>query len=313
MNLRKKHVSFLVSNLIKLKRRKYAVCAEKCMDSSREFGEGMQDIVLGDVQSHEKLFQIIFIVDSSGSMSKDGKMEEVNNALVKLIPELRDIQEENRSKYELRISIMSFDEEAKWLAKSVPVNEYNHNEINANNARTFYHKAFNTLDVCMTRNDLFAGFPKITTPYIMFLTDGKPLDDKIDIDNSLSTLLGNGWFAASIRYAVLIGSEAINSPESKEAVKQFVSSKSEEGIINCEDATSIIKAVKDKTQKTINIMTRHPVLVDIPAENQENPSNDMNNNGGFGVNTAGNDPVDPSNPFGPIDPNALYSGGGTFR
>ena len=77
----------------------------------------------------------------------------------------------------------------------------------------------------------------------------------------LDELLENDWFRASQRFAVLIGSKAINSPTAREAVSQFVTNPSE-GIINAADAVAIAAEVRAKTIHTIQIATKHGVPTD---------------------------------------------------
>lgn len=54
----------------------------------------------------QKLLNIFFIVDISGSMRADGRIDAVNEAFTKMIPTLRQIQEDCMSEFELRIAMM---------------------------------------------------------------------------------------------------------------------------------------------------------------------------------------------------------------
>ena len=258
------------------------------------------DLLMEGVLSREKVFHIIFLVDTSMNMALDNRMEEVNNAFEKLVPELKKIQLEHQWRFEYRISIMTFDNEAKWLAKSIPVMDYNHTQIEADFKGANYTKAFDLLDISLSRKDLFAGFHKIAAPYIMFLTGGRPLDDFYP---SLDILLKNGWFNASNRYAVLIGPEAINDIKSKELAKRFNGGDEREGIINCEDTSSIMKAVMDKTQAFLSKGLRYEKkLVDSP---------DVYNKRIIDTNSVNTDVSD--NPFGIVDLNVLFGSGVDFK
>ena len=249
------------------------------------------------VNSNTKVHHIIFIVDSSGYMTY--RMEVINNAFEKLVPELKKIQLEYQSGNEFRISIMTFGNEARWVAKSVPIMDYNHNPIETFAGRPNYTKAFDLLDTSLSRNDLFAGFRKIAIPYIMVLTGRLPRDDS----SSLDELLENGWFDHSVRDVVLIGLESINDVGLKEVAKRFAGGDERKSIINCEDATSIVNAVKEKTLSFLNISLKF----------EKKPGG---SHGVFGTKETGADSViagNFDNPFGTIDPNSLFGSGGDFK
>lgn len=75
-----------------------------------------------------KLLNMIFVVDISGSMRYDGRIEAVNEAFRQMLPALKQIQEDSMSEFELKISIMTFDQEARWLVMPTPILEYSHED-----------------------------------------------------------------------------------------------------------------------------------------------------------------------------------------
>lgn len=209
-----------------------------------------------------KLLNMIFVVDISGSMRYDGRIEAVNEAFRQMLPALKQIQEDSMSEFELKISIMTFDQEARWLVMPTPILEYSHEDLECSQWVTFFSSAFRKLGEKLTRKEFMAHTGKIAQPYIMFLTDGEPTEDD-NYQPELDALLENGWFKASQRFAVLIGSDAINSSSARAAVEHFVTSP-EEGIINAVDATAIAAQVQAKTIHTIQIATKHAVVSDDP-------------------------------------------------
>ena len=211
-----------------------------------------------------KLLNIIFVVDISGSMRFDHRIEAVNEAFTRMIPSLRKIQMDSMSEFELKISIMTFDQNARWLVAPTPIMEYNHEDIVCSEYVTFFSDAFKKLGEKLTRQEFMAHTGKIAQPYIMLMTDGEPTPDD-NYQPALDELLRNGWFKASQRFAVLIGSDAINSQEARNAVAQFVTNPTE-GIINAADATEIAAEVQAKTIHTVLIATKHVVQTDIPGE-----------------------------------------------
>ncbi len=234
----------------------------------------------------QKLLNMFFIVDISGSMRGGRRIEAVNEAFTQMIPALRQIQIDSMSEFELKIAIMTFDQEARWIVEPTPIMEYDHNEIDCSQWVTYFSRAFATLGEKLTRKAYMAHTGKIAQPYIMFMTDGEPTADD-NYEPELEALLENGWFRESQRFAVLIGEEAIKSPSARAAVEKFVTN-SEEGIINAADAADIAAEVQAKTIHTIQVATKHGVAVDDKKASQDSGKNDndfddyFGTDGGFG-------------------------------
>lgn len=209
------------------------------------------------IKGTAKILNIFFIVDVSGSMRIDGRMDALNESFVRMVPALRQIQIDCMSEFELRIAIMTFHQKAQWIVEPTPIMEYNHKEISCTEWVTFYSNALKKLNEKLTRKEFMEHSGKMAQPYIMFMTDGEPYEnDNYQVE--LDKLNKNGWFKAAQRYAVLIGKEAINSEKSREAVKNFVSNPIE-GIINALDAEEIISVVQARTLHTIKIETQHHI------------------------------------------------------
>ena len=232
-------------------------------------------------QGTGKLLNIIFIVDISGSMRGDHRIDAVNEAFTQMIPALRQIQMDCMSEFELKISIMTFDQHARWIVNPTPIMEYNHSDITCSGWVTYFSNAFRTLGEKLTRKEFMAHTGKIAQPYIMFMTDGEPTSDD-NYGPELDALLDNGWFTNSQRFAVLIGKDAINSFDARSAVSRFVSNP-EEGIINAADAATIAAEVQARTIHTIQIATKHGVPTsDDDLEENNNSSGNDEGFGGFG-------------------------------
>lgn len=226
-----------------------------------------------------KLLNIFFVVDVSGSMRAEGRIDAVNEAFTQMIPALRQIQMDSMSEFELRIAIMTFDQTARWIVPPTPIMEYNHEDIKCSEWVTYFSEAFKVLGEKLTRKAYMAHSGKIAAPYIMFMTDGEP-DKDDNYPPELDNLLGNGWFKASQRFAVLIGRDTINSLVARAAVSKFVTSEAE-GIINAADAAAIAAEVQAKTIHTIQIATKHGV----PTMDENSQSLgwfEDDNGGGFG-------------------------------
>lgn len=237
----------------------------------------------------QKILNVFFVVDISGSMRNEGRIQAVNEAFTQMVPALRQVQLDCMSEFELRIAIMTFDQNARWIVAPTPVLEYTHEEIACSQWVTYFSEAFRTLGEKLTKNAYMAHTGKIAKPYIMLLTDGEPTEED-NYQPELDRLLENGWFREALRFAVLIGKDTINSPRARAAVARFVVDP-EEGIINAADAAAIAAEVQAKTIHTVVNMTRHNVTGDHSNENSGNSGVDVfdtSGNGGFN-GSAGND------------------------
>ena len=182
------------------------------------------------------------------------------------------------SEFELKISIMTFDQEARWIVNPTPIMEYDHNDITCSEWVTYFSNAFRKLGEKLTRKEFMAHTGKLAQPYIMFMTDGEPTPND-NYGPELDALLENGWFTNSQRFAVLMGKEAINSSGARSAVSRFVSNE-REGIIDAADAAAIAAAVEAKTIHTIQIATKH--VVGTSEDDFGGNNNAQGNDGGFG-------------------------------
>lgn len=226
----------------------------------------------------QKLLNIFFVVDVSGSMRADGRIHAVNEAFTQMVPALRQVQLDCMSEFELRIAIMTFDETARWIVAPTPILEYSHEEIDCSQWVTFFSRAFRTLGDKLTRSEYMAYTGKIAQPYIMLMTDGEPTKED-NYKPELDKLLDNGWFKSAQRFAVLIGKDTINSPSARAAVEKFVSNTTE-GIINAADAAAIAAEVQAKTIHIVGNMTKHNVIDDFGGSSEG--GSDDGDDGGFG-------------------------------
>ena len=223
-----------------------------------------------------KLMVVIFIVDASRSMRGD-RIAAVNAALTELMYELKQIQSDNG--LDMKISIMTFTSDAKWVLQNVPVDEVLLHTIETRVGLTNYGEAFKELNLVLTKDRFMAHTGKVAPPAIMFMTDGEPCDD---YQHDLEILLKNGWFANANRSAVLIG-DAINHPDARAAVEQFVENANDD-IVTAEDSSTIVHRLK--------LATLHTVAGTPLIDGAGSPAQ----GGAAGGQAAGTDPS--GNPFG---------------
>lgn len=205
---------------------------------------------LGAIGARKTLL-MIFVVDHSGSMTGE-RIKAVNQAFERMIPELQQVQSSANDTFRLEIAVMVFGSVAEWIVPPTPIGEYIHTEIKADGGGTSYGNAFRKLEEKLSRKEYFPSEGKIAKPYIMFMTDGKPLDS--DYEAMIQKLENNLWYTQAQRYAVLMGKEAIQDPDARAAVSAFVQNNSE-SIITAKNAEEITKTVSATTILAVNEMT----------------------------------------------------------
>ncbi len=198
-----------------------------------------------------KKMLVIFIVDNSGSMSGE-KMDKVNAAFRKMVPNMRELQQKVNDAFELQIAVLVFDSNASWKVTPTPILKYEHEEIDSYGGGTSYGKALRELKSKLNENEYMKHNGKVAKPYIMLMTDGKPTDK--GYEDVITELERNIWYKNAQRYAVLIGKKAVHDADARAAVKAFVSNETE-GIITAEEAAEIVQAVSAQTMIALKEMT----------------------------------------------------------
>ena len=161
--------------------------------------------MLDKVEIARKMCSVIFLLDTSGSMS-GAPIGAVNDAIKNVLPELISMNDSNPDN-EIKIAIMTFDYEAKWvfgeteLLAPEDVQSYWKN-LDAN-GYTSMGAAFRALNEKLSVSH---GFMKRASgsvaPVLFLLSDGEPTDD---YKSGLQELQKNGWYKIAVRVAVGYG------------------------------------------------------------------------------------------------------------
>ena len=171
-----------------------------------------------------------WVVDCSGSMSYDGKMEVVNTAIEGCIPEMASAADNNPNA-QLLIRALQFSSGASWLTSNpVPVEDYSWTPLEANGV-TELGKAFDLLSAQLS-------IPPMPTralpPVIVLLSDGQPTDSYKDGLNKLKAL---PWFKKAVKIAISIGQDADD-----DVLEEFTGNK--ELILQANNAAALAKMIK---------------------------------------------------------------------
>ena len=191
-----------------------------------------------------------WVVDCSGSMSYDGKMEVVNNAIEECIPEMASAADNNPNA-QLLIRALQFSSGASWLtAKPVPVEDYDWQPLEAAGV-TEMGKAFDLLAAQLS-------IPPMPTralpPVIVLLSDGQPTDD---YKNGLNKLKALPWFKKAVKIAISIGQDADD-----DVLEDFTGNK--ELILQANNAATLAKMIKwaSTTASMVSAPASKPMNID---------------------------------------------------
>jgi uncharacterized protein YegL len=150
--------------------------------------------------SHRTL-HFIWIVDCSGSMGCDGKIQTLNMAIKEVIPHMKNAADENPQTKVLVRSI-SFSNGARWhIAQPTPVENFTWNDLSANGC-TDMGKA---LEMVAEQLGMLPQNERGCPPVLVLLSDGQPTDD---FEAGLNDLMNQTWGIKAVRIAIAIGHDA---------------------------------------------------------------------------------------------------------
>lgn len=143
----------------------------------------------------------IWLVDCSGSMAADGKVQSLNSAIREALPHMADVARENPNA-ELLLRAVAFSNGARWhVANPTPVEEFRWEDVEASGI-TDMGKAFRTVAEQLRVPPMSE---RALPPVLALLSDGQPSDDW---QNGLSELMAQPWGKKAVRIAIAIGADA---------------------------------------------------------------------------------------------------------
>jgi uncharacterized protein YegL len=145
----------------------------------------------------------IWMADCSGSMSVNGKIQQLNHAISEALPHMRRVAGENPNA-EVLVRALAFSNGARWVTPHpTPVADFQWPPLTAEDrALTDMGQAFS-----MVARELH--IPPMTNralpPVLILVTDGQPTDDW---QHGLAELKGESWGQRAVRIGIGIGSDA---------------------------------------------------------------------------------------------------------
>lgn len=161
---------------------------------------------------------IFYLIDTSGSMSANGCISSVNEAMPEIIEILRQVSASNKDHGEIYMNAISFADRAEaQYASPVPVSEYRWRNVTAQgmtNLGAAFEVLENQLTECSRAN---AGMLR---PAIILLTDGDP---DAGWETALDRLGENPVFAQAYKISIALGADA-STVAMRKALQKFACS-----------------------------------------------------------------------------------------
>lgn len=155
------------------------------------------------VEVTRRTMVLFFVVDTSGSMT-GSKIGTVNSAIEEIVPELKDISE-NNADAQIKVATLAFSTGARWVDSApVAAENFRWNYLDANGV-TDLGEACLQLNEKLSRSAFMSETTGSFAPAIFLMSDGEPTDN---YKHGLEKLKQNNWFKKAIKVAVAIGDDA---------------------------------------------------------------------------------------------------------
>lgn len=217
----------------------------------------------------------IWICDCSGSMSVDGKIQALNNAIRQSLPLMQTAAAENPNAT-VFVRVLKFSDGAQWLiSQPTPVEDFQWQDLNADGV-TDMGKA---LSMVAEQLKIPPMTDRALPPVLVMISDGQPTDD---FSSGLKKLMEQPWGKKAARVAIAIGQDAdyevlqkfIGNPELKP-----LSANNPDQLINRIKwvSTAVLKSVSSPaSQSKDSVSGRTNVPIPIPVTDGANvDSNDV--------------------------------------
>ena len=153
----------------------------------------------------------IWLVDCSGSMAYEGKIQALNNAIREAIPQMQDAADA-QPQAQVLVRAISFAEGAQWVIPDpTPVEDLTWTDLEAVGTTDLGR----ALEMVAAELHVPPMSGRALPPVLVLISDGQPTDD---FQAGLERLLGEPWGAKAVRVAIAIGRDA-----DEEMLRRFIS------------------------------------------------------------------------------------------
>jgi uncharacterized protein YegL len=147
----------------------------------------------------------IWICDCSGTMSVNGKIEALNNAIKESIPEMQRVADENANAQVL-VRAVKFSNSAQWhIATPTPVDSFRWEDLSADGLTDMGR----ALSLVAEQLKMPPMTDRALPPVLVLISDGQPTDD---FRSGVKALMEQPWGKKAVRIAIAIGGDAELDP-----------------------------------------------------------------------------------------------------
>ena len=156
------------------------------------------------VEVARKVLPIIYVLDTSGSMSGD-RIAAVNEAMNETMEVLKDVSAKNPDA-EIKVGVLKFSSGAEWVTNGlIDMEDFFWNDLKAGGV-TDFGSALKELHDKLSRSEFLISDTGFCVPVIMFFSDGQPTDN---YEKALEDVkASNKWFKCATKISVAIGDDA---------------------------------------------------------------------------------------------------------
>lgn len=143
----------------------------------------------------------IWILDASGSMAIDGKIQALNNAIRETIPHMRQVADENPNARVL-VRALRFANGASWhVSTPTSVDKFEWNDLESQGVTDMGR----ALEMVADELRIPPMTDRALPPVLVLISDGQPTDD---MARGLHALMQQPWGKKAVRVAIAIGEDA---------------------------------------------------------------------------------------------------------
>lgn len=163
-------------------------------------------------QLAKRPLHFFFLVDCSGSMGLDGKIQALNTAVREAVPHMRRAADDNVNA-DVFVRAVRFSDGAHWhVEKPTPVHQFTWKDVTAHGL-TDLGAALELLAAELTTPPMPE---RALPPVVVLVSDGQPTDE---FEGGLNTLTATPWGGKAVRLAIAIGRDA-----DREVLQEFIAS-----------------------------------------------------------------------------------------
>ena len=146
----------------------------------------------------------IWLVDCSGSMAYEGKIQALNNAVREAIPQMREAAGA-QPQAQVFVRVVSFADGARWVVHDpTPVERFTWVDLEAEGLTDLGR----ALELVADQLKVPPMTARALPPVLVLISDGQPTDE---FQHGLDRLMSEPWGSRAVRVAIAIGRDADES------------------------------------------------------------------------------------------------------